>query len=395
MIAAAAFLCGVALLTFVIFGETTRKTKLSGELIPTSGLVRLSAAQSGNIAEILVKEGDPVLAGQPILQLRTHRVTESGDLFALQAEVLAQRQTSLHTERHLIGQQTEQKKSALVLRLAGLHAEERQLLGELEVLQLRKQLAEKSGQRFRELADSGFVSAAQAQQKEEELLDIQLRLRNSERSMAALRREIHSSEAEPEELTIKAKSALSQLDRDSTVIVQESTENEARGRIFITSPQRARVGALPLHVGQNIQAGETLGTLIPEGPNLKGSAQASLEAHLLAPSRAVGFLEPGQTVWMRYAAYPYQKFGVAKGTLKKIAEAPSITSVSPPLTQLPSEGHYRVIVELDRQDIIAYGRVHQLRPGMTLEADVLQETRKVWEWLAEPILATTKRSAPP
>ena len=52
-----------------------------------------------------------------------------------------------------------------------------------------------------------------------------------------------------------------------------------------------------------------------------------------------------------------------------------------------SEALYRINVQLADQAVRAYGERIPLRPGLTLEADVLQESRKVWEWVLEPVLA--------
>jgi hypothetical protein len=43
------------------------------------------------------------------------------------------------------------------------------------------------------------------------------------------------------------------------------------------------------------------------------------------------------------------------------------------------------------QTIDVYCQAQALKPGMALEADVVQDRRKVWEWVAEPLLATTAR----
>jgi membrane fusion protein len=56
-----------------------------------------------------------------------------------------------------------------------------------------------------------------------------------------------------------------------------------------------------------------------------------------------------------------------------------------------NEPLYRIKVQLQRQDIHTYGQTQPLKPGMALEADVVQDRRKVWEWVAEPLLATTAR----
>lgn len=44
-------------------------------------------------------------------------------------------------------------------------------------------------------------------------------------------------------------------------------------------------------------------------------------------------------------------------------------------------------MQLADQAVRAYGQDVALKPGLTLEADVPQESRKAWEWVLEPVLA--------
>jgi len=50
-----------------------------------------------------------------------------------------------------------------------------------------------------------------------------------------------------------------------------------------------------------------------------------------------------------------------------------------------TEPYYRVLVALDAQTVMAYGKPESLRPGMALEADILSERRRLYEWLLEPL----------
>jgi membrane fusion protein len=56
-----------------------------------------------------------------------------------------------------------------------------------------------------------------------------------------------------------------------------------------------------------------------------------------------------------------------------------------------NEALYRINVQLADQSIRAYGEDIALKPGLTLTADVLQERRKVWEWVLEPVLAARQQ----
>lgn len=46
---------------------------------------------------------------------------------------------------------------------------------------------------------------------------------------------------------------------------------------------------------------------------------------------------------------------------------------------------YRIAVTLDRQAVQAYGRDVPLQPGMQLDADILLDQRRLYEWVFEPL----------
>jgi membrane fusion protein len=54
-----------------------------------------------------------------------------------------------------------------------------------------------------------------------------------------------------------------------------------------------------------------------------------------------------------------------------------------------SEPAYRVTVALDEQTATAYGAAAPLQPGMTVQADVLIETRRVYQWVLDQLHALT------
>lgn len=401
-----ALLLALALASFATWGEVTRKARLPGLLVPGAGLISVSAPQAGQVAELLVREGQAVQKGQPLMRLKNERLlAQGGDAALLNAQALAQRSASLQTERLLLQQQARQRQEAIADRLRSLQGEERQAESELETNRLRVQLARKSHERFAELGRSGFVSEVQAQQKHEELLDLQLRERNAERSLQALRRDMQALRAESQSSQTALNTSLAQLERSVASLSQEHTEHEARMGLTITAPQAGRISALTLHPGQAVQAGQTVLSLVPGGegeslanqPPSSSSAQL-LQAQLWGPSRTAGFVKPGQTVWLRYAAYPYQKFGMAEGVVLAVSESPLAPQDLPQgqaqalLSAAQSnEPLYRISVQLKSQSIQTYGQVTPLKAGLALEADVLQESRKIWEWALEPVLAASVR----
>jgi len=113
-----------------------------------------------------------------------------------------------------------------------------------------------------------------------------------------------------------------------------------------------------------------------------------MQAQLLVPSRAIGFIEPGSRVVMRYQAFAYQKFGQQYGHVTDISRsALSPADVATLIGERPQTAQpmYRVQVALDSQHVLAYGKPEPVRPGMALEADILIDRRRLIEWVFEPL----------
>jgi membrane fusion protein len=392
-VTAVALTLAACLVAFALWGQVTRKARLPGLLMPALGTFNLSAPQAGTLLEIAVHEGQVVQAGQTLLRLGTDRATAQGEAAVLIAHSLQQRRHALLAERSLAEQAAAQRHQALADRLRSNAAEATQAEGELDAVQRRLQLAAKTTERYRALAQDGFVADIQAQQKHEDWLDLGTRERSARRTLEALARDARALRAEQLASAGAAQTQLVQIDRALASLAQEATENSARGQLLLTAPQAGMVTALQHQAGETVQAGQTLATIVPQaGPG----QDATLQAHLYAASRTAGFVQPGQTVWLRYAAYPYQKFGMAQGRIEHVSRTP-INPQDLPTGQAQAlmsaaqttEPLYRVTVALARQEITTYGAPQPLKPGMALEADVLQERRAVWEWMLEPVLAAS------
>ncbi len=399
VVTASALALAAALVGFATWGEVNRKAHLSGLLVPTLGTLNITTAQPGTVVQLPVAEGQAVKAGDVLLVLSAERSTlrngVADDTSARIAEQIAARSQTLQTERTLRELQMRQREQMLNDRLRTTRAELRQADEEAGLLQRRVQLAQTTLERNQQLAKDGFVSAAQVQTRQEELIDTRARLQSSQRSKTSLQRDLQATTAERDALAAQLQADVNQLDRNQASLDQEATENTARKSMVITAPYAGTVSALGLLAGQSVQAGQTLLTLIPQGA---AANVAGLQAHLYAPSRTAGFVRAGQTVYLRYAAYPYQKFGLYAGKVTSVSATPfAPTELPPNLAQQlvaqagSNEAMYRVNVQLADQSIKAYGEDIALKPGLTLEADVLQERRKVWEWVLEPVLAARQQ----
>ena len=408
LIAAFSIMIASALIVFVVMGSVTKKARTAGILVPDMGSLGIHAPNEGILIRSLVREGERVFAGQTLFELSTERQSSSGELTVLIAQQLASRQQSLDAEQRVRIAQHDDKKAEIVVRLKNQETEMLQLAQEIELAKRRYSLSQESLKKYETLQENGYVSPAQTQQKQEDLIDLGVRVSSLTRTRLQLQANRLNLEAELAALSNTLSTDLAQLQRAQAVLKQEVAENSNRKASLITAPQPGTITTITYQPGQAVNAGQALATLIPQatslasGPSLQQQGPA-LEVHLYAPSRTAGFVAIGQLVQIRYQAYPYQKFGLQRGIVTDVSKTPFAPAELPQniaSTILSNaqqniagfngnEALYRIKVKLERQTIDAYGQVQALKPGMTLEADVIQDKRKIWEWIAEPLLAMT------
>ncbi len=370
---------------FALFGYT-RKAQVVGVVAPSTGVARIVSGQAGTIVERRVQEGQSVPAGAVLFVLSSERASDTrGEAESAISALMETRRTNLVTERAQASAQGRQRAEATARRARDLTAEVSRVDGQIALQKNRVLLAEEALKRFQHLAEVSFISKAQLQDKTGELIDQQQRLQDLERAKAATERDLASARAELQDQQTQAKRDELAIQRSIASIDQDLTENEARRRIVIRAPQAGQMAAVTAEPGQSVAANQVLASLVPEG--------ATLEAELYTPSRAVGFLQPGMPVLIRYQAFPYQKFGQHGGTIREVSRTalrPEEIAATAPLPQNGSgEALYRVRVALDRPTVLAYGVAQPLRPGMTLDASVVLEERKLYEWALEPLFSIT------
>lgn len=383
-----ALLATTAILGLLFFATYTRKAHISGWLVPQQGLVRVFAPQPGVVTALYVQEGVAVHKGERLLALSAE--LQSVALGATQTEIarrLLARRDSLVTERQQHQRLTEQQTRSLSDRLVALKGEQEQLEREIGTQHARLQLAGKSEARHQELLQRGFVSDQRAQEAQEDRLDQDLRLRTLERSRMTIQRDRLMLDSELRDLPLKSQAEIASMERNIAAVEQELAEAEARREIILPAPEGGTVTAIQAEQGSRATSSVPLLSIVPAG--------AQLEANLFSPSRAVGFLQPGQRVLLRYQAYPYQKFGHYEGVLAHVSRSAMNPSELPAqLVGLTSvvgtdEPVYRITVSLTKQTVMAYGQPMPLQPGMQLDADIVIETRKLIEWVLDPLFALT------
>lgn len=390
-------LIAIGVIAFFAAFSTTRKAQTSGVLLPTSGVIRVTLNQSGEIVERRAREGQAVKAGEVLFVVRSQRLSGNGraanktdggatDTESTISALLKKRQDSFGTELRQSAAQVRQRVAALQSRLIDIEAEIKRSDAQIALQQQRVALSEQNLKRFRELQATDFISLAQLQDHQAELIDQQQRLADLQRMKSTSQRELSSTQAELNDATIAGQRELAGIQRNVSALEQDLAENETKHEFLVTAPQDGMLTAMTAELGQTVVAGQAVAAILPTG--------STLQADIYAPSRSVGFVKPGMRVLLRYQAYPYQKFGQHLATVREVAS----TSLRPEELTLPSAANvangepvYRIRLDLDKQQVLAYGKSLPLKSGMLVDASIMLEQRHLYEWVLEPLYSISGR----
>ena len=381
-------LVAAAVAAYLMLGEYTRKARVSGYLVPDRGVIRLVAPQLATVVESHVTEGASVKRGDVLFVLAVGQATLSGDTQAAVQSSLAARERSLQGAVRQRSQLEQTQIAALDAQVADMRRELDAMVAEADLQRQRLALAQDALAQYESLRNDNFVSSAQVRAKAEDVLGVKAQLQSLERQRTTRLREIAALQAQRSELPLRTLAVHGESDRDLAALAQQSAESEARQRIVVRAPQDGVVTGVLAAPGQNVTPTAALASLLP--------ADAKLQAHLFAPSSAVGFVRADQTVQLRYQAFPYQKFGHQAGAVAQVSRSPlqaaELAGLPLPAVVVASgEPLYRITVTLNQQSVAAYGHAQTLSPGMQLEADVQLDRRRLIEWLFEPVLGIAGR----
>ena len=384
-LAVAVALCVVA---FLMLGEYTRKARVSGFLVPDRGVIRLVSPQAATVLESHAAEGRVVRQGDVLFVLAVDQAALTGETQAAVKSSLAARERSLQGAARQQQQLEQARAAALERQIDQMRQELVQMDTEAELQGQRLTLAQQAQVRLESLRLENFVSPAQVQAKTEEVLAIRAQAQALQRQRTVHQREIGYLQAQRRELPLQAQAVQGEIERDLATLAEQAAQTETGRRIVLRAPQDGTLTAVLAEAGHSVNAAVALASLLP--------ASASLQAHLYAPSSAVGFMRPNQPVLLRYQAFPYQKFGHQPGRVLQVSRSPLQASelvglAVPGVGAAAGEPLYRVTVAIDRQSVAAYGEAQPLAPGMQLDADVLLDRRRLIEWIFEPVLGIVGR----
>jgi membrane fusion protein len=367
----------------VSVGTYGRKETVRGFLTSTIGVAKVVPPRAGLIVNVAVAEGQLVEAGAALLTVQVGQTDDrGGDVDDTVRQSLQRQRTALIDQIALERTKSATDREQLEHRIEGLGRELQALLSQLVSQRQRTQVADEQVTAITDLVRQGYVSVVEFKRRQDNLLA-------QRQQEAALVRQI----AENRGAATQQEDALGQIHDTlaARIAVLRGSIADIEGRVAeiggrrayqLRAPIAGHVSALQARVGQAADPAIPLLSVVPAG--------SILQAELLVPARAIGFVEPGQGVRLAYDAFPFQRFGLHTGYVTTVSRnlLRPAELIAPIAVTEPS---YRVTVALQQQNVTAFGREFPLGTDMILKADIVFDRRSLLEWLFEPLFSLRGR----
>lgn len=375
-------LIGVAI--WLAAGTYARTESVRGILVTDVPSAKVVAPAAGIVTALNVKEGTLVAKGGHLGTVDADRRDENGSQIGVESLAtvderlaLAGSQLALTATR----QRNERDRLNTIVRSAD------QKLAELgSQITIQQDIVASNQQLFDQLAPvvaKGFVSRVQYEGRRQTLLNSQQQLGSLRQQRLTIQGDKASAEAQLASLDEDTAWTVNEIESSAQALSQQRAELRGAKTYALVAPIAGQVTALQISAGSTARTDIPLMVIVPE--------KSTLRAEIYAPSRAIGFVRPGQEVRLLYDAFPYQRFGSFPGRIASVSR----TVIDPQDLQVPfqiEEPVYRVTVALERQFVPAYGDRAPLQPGMTLTGNLILERQSFLSWLLSPLQAVWNRT---
>jgi hemolysin D len=405
----------LAMLGWAYFGKVDIIAVAQGKLVPGSYVKIVQPAESGIVKEILVREGEEVRAGQVLMRMDTQvsdadTATVDNDLYLRQlqlrridAEIVGRPFPILNGERLDLYRQSSDlyraNRETLRQQLDGERAGLSQAQQELRGAEEMRSRLEQTLPIYREqeaahdkLVKDGFMSKLAGLEKRRERIEKEQELKAQIHHVASLRAQIEQSQRKLSQINATYRQQLQNERAEAQAhlmkLEQESGKQAyRRGLLELKAPHDGLVKDLATHTpGTVVSPGTILMTVVPQNELVK--------AEVWVADVDAGFIQTGQSVKVKLAAYPFQKYGMAAGKVEYLspdaAELPDTRERDRKDTRthvMPPSG-FRALVALDSPYLERDGRQYHLNSGMLVSAEIHLGTRTVMEYLLSPVSTT-------
>lgn len=403
----------IALIIWSAFSYVKETAVTFGEVIPKGKVQIIQHLEGGIVSQVYVNNGDEVKAGQVLLRMSPT---------AVQAELqqLQGREIALVVDKERLqafinnkGAQLPQWSDAVI------KSEYNTVKNHEEIKQLLEEEGKHLASQYKAFQDQKTILTASLEKKKEQqkeldtqmsVLDRHIKLLTEEfdmyhklkaqnyvshRDYLIVVRELNKAKGDRvrldsqyeqvKEEIIEAEYKLRELDSSTLEKAREElgTVNDKLieqrhliekmqdrlNRLEIKSPVTGVVKGIAVFPGNVVQPGGQLLEVVPTGEEMLIESRVN--------PKDIGFIKEGDKVKVKVLTFDYARYGSIEGTLAKISASTFNDEKGNP--------YYQATINLSQQYIGANGGKKYLKPGMTVQADIITGEKTILQYLLKPI----------
>lgn len=372
----------MGVLTFIVLAicgvlafRYSKTVRAEGILVPDSGLIRIYSPQIGRVTVLRYRIGDQVQAGATVAEISSERWTSSDSPhFSMVASQLQAIVTILESEKAALLVRDRDVSNSTVRQRQQIEQSIGELTQDLEYQQRQLPAIKLLATEINKIASAGHLSKL-------DNLTVQERVSNAESRISTLRLEILRqrsalgtlSDGSTRELNAIA-SRLSDVDRTLMDLRIRVEGNSAERSVSVVAPISGVFTDVSAEVGEEVKPDQVIATMI--------RADSKVEAEFYVPASRAGLVKPNQAVILKFHTYPYLRYGVMRGRV--LATSLSTTSrTNPNAKPQPDEPTFRVRVGLNTLPESNAGLRLDLKPGLTIQGEIVVGEERLYQWLLE------------
>jgi hemolysin D len=403
-----------------------------GKVVPLGQVKVVQPLETAMIRAIHVDEGDHVTAGQSLVDLdptEAHADLETlvynrtqAELDAEIARVLLSRNADepfiipkgadpeLAEQSHSQAQREIEKHLAIIAGFEADIAQKEAALesndAQIERAKLTLPLLEEKNETARTLYDKKYGTRPPVLDSEQAVVEKRAELKTAEHNISQLQAERRSIQAkllearagymaDASDRRTKALAKVAQLNQEIT----KARQKESYRRL--TAPVDGTVQGLKIHTpGAVVTTADTLMTIVPDG--------TGIEVDCLVANKDIGFVSEGQDVELKLEAFPFTRYGLIAGRVRRLGRDAATNPNAAPGTAAalvtgstsqaslngppPAELAYPAKVTLLQDWILVDGHHEKIRAGMRVSAEIKTGDRRVIEYLLSPVIQAVKEA---
>lgn len=374
----------IALIVAVIFCKFTQRIDVKGEVITLPHSINVFSPQQGFIIKQYVKIGDLVKKNQPLYEIDVSRNTSSGNVSAAQVESINEK---IYNSEEIIKKLVHNKKQTL-------NALNEQLKTSTDSLKVTIRMLQNTQAGLKKMHDNlasydkylsdGLITKDQYNYQH----SLYFQQQSAYQSLVSQKMQLESqiTQLNSDKVTKAADfdNQISSQYNQTNDYKNQLIESNANGNLIVKATADGRIESLSATQGQTVDNGSSLAQIKPIG---------NIEYYLILwlPNNSIPYLKIGDSINIRYDAFPADKFGQFPGEIISISSMPAsrqemseYTNVNNGSTQ-QELALYKAIVKIKDKEFSYKGKTLSLSNGLKAQAVVFLEERPLYMWMFTPI----------